>query len=135
MLEGPISNLGVRGIRKAAERVRKWPDTMDAETLRWACFNNFIFIDAQGGTGGGIFRYMYSRFLKEAAGITGDARLAEVGEELRTIGDKWQVVAETFKRGAEMEDPAAVLPETTEPLLELADLEEAAWTRLRGLLR
>jgi hypothetical protein len=135
MLEGPISNLGVRGIRKAAERVCKWPDAMDEEALRWACFNNFIFIDAQGGTGGGIFRYMYGRFLKEAAGITSDARLAEVGEQLRTIGDKWQGVAEIFKRGSEMADPSAVLPETTAPLLELADLEAAAWTRLRGLLR
>ena len=27
-----------------------------------ACFNGFIFIDATGGSGGGIFRYMYGRY-------------------------------------------------------------------------
>jgi hypothetical protein len=59
MLEPPITNLGVQGIRKAVERTLKWPEVMDEGQLRYACFNIFIFIDAQGGTGGGIFRYMY----------------------------------------------------------------------------
>jgi len=134
MLEGPISNIGVRGIRKAAKRTLKWPDTMNEEELRWACFNNFIFIDATGGTGGGIFRYMYGRFLEEGAGITGDERLTGIGRDMRSIGDLWQEVAEIFKRGSEIANPVDVLAETTAPLLELADLEEAAWTRLRDLV-
>ena len=134
MLEGPISNIGVRGIRKAAKRTLKWPDTMNEEELRWACFNNFIFIDATGGTGGGIFRYMYGRFLEEAAGITGDERLADVGSDLRAIGDLWQEVAMIFKRGSEIANPVDVLDNTTAPLMQLADLEEAAWMRLRALV-
>ncbi|MFQ5810271.1 MAG: BtrH N-terminal domain-containing protein, partial [Armatimonadota bacterium] len=52
MLEPPITNIGVKGIRKAADRVLKWPGIMDDDQLRWACFNTFIFIDATGGTGG-----------------------------------------------------------------------------------
>ncbi|NIS78736.1 MAG: DUF4872 domain-containing protein [Anaerolineales bacterium] len=134
MLEGPISNIGVRGIRKAAKRALKWPTTMDAEELRWTCFNNYIFIDAEGGTGGGIFRYMYARFLEESAKITQKAGLIEIGAELRTVGDTWQMVAELFKRGSEMEDPASLIPETTEPLMEIADLEEGIWTRLREMV-
>jgi hypothetical protein len=134
MLEGPISNIGVRGIRKAAKRTLKWPDTMNEEELRWACFNNFIFIDATGGTGGGIFRYMYGRFLEEGARITGDERLADVGSDMRSIGDLWQEVAMIFKRGSEIDNPVDVLAETTAPLMELADLEEVAWTRLRDLV-
>jgi len=39
-----------------------------------------------------------------------------------------------FKRGSEIGNPADVLAETTVPLMELADLEEAAWTRLRDLV-
>ena len=29
MLEPPITNIGIKGIRKAAERVLNWPETMD----------------------------------------------------------------------------------------------------------
>jgi len=133
MLEGPISNIGVRGIRKAAERMLKWPDTMSDAELRGACFNAFIFIDATGGTGGGIFRYMYGRFLEEAALITSDDRLVEIGVGLRTIGDLWQDVAEMFKRGSQAEDTVSVLAETTAPLMAIADREEAVWTKLRDL--
>ena len=102
MLEPPISNFGVKGIRKTAKRVLKWYESMDDDELRWTCFNCFIFIDAKGGTGGGIFRYMYSRFLKEAAAILGDERLVEAGDKVRGIGDRWQDVAGIFKRAADM---------------------------------
>jgi len=135
MLEPPISNVGVKGIRKAAKRALKWPDQMDEDELRFTLFNTFIFIDATGGTGGGIFRYMFNRFLREAAEITGDARLNESADAFQHIGDRWQEVAAIFKGGWEAEDPAAMLPETTAPLMEIADLEEAAWTRLRELVR
>ncbi len=134
MLEGPISNIGVQGIRKAAKKVMEWPKLMSDDELSWSCFNTYIFIDAEGGTGGGIFRYMYGRFLEEAAGIMGIKGLAQIGEEMRVIGDKWQEVAEIFQRGSEAKDPAALLLETTEPMLEIADLEEEAWRRLREIV-
>ena len=135
MLEPPITNIGVKGIRKAARRALKWPDVMDEEELRFALFNAFIFIDATGGTGGGLFRYMFSRFLREAAEITGETRLDESAGEFQRIGDKWQEVAEIFKRGWKAQDPVGILAETTAPMMEIADLEEAAWGRLRGLVQ
>jgi len=134
MLEPPISNIGVKGIRKAARRALKWPDQMDEEELRFTLFNAFIFIDATGGTGGGIFRYMFSRFLREAAEITGEARLKESADAFQHIGDRWQEVAALFKQGWEGEDPVAALAETTAPMMEIADLEEAAWGWLRALV-
>jgi len=134
MLEPPISNFGVAGIRTAAKRLLKWPDAMPEDALRATLFNAYMFIDATGGTGGGIFRTMFSRFLREAAGITTDVRLNESADEFRRIGDAWQRMAETFRQAAEVEAPASMLPETTAPLLELADREEAAWTRLRQLV-
>jgi len=134
MLEPPISNVGVRGIRKAAERALKWPGQMDEDDLRFTLFNMFVFIDATGGTGGGAFRYMFSRFLREAAEITGDARLNQSASEFQRIGDRWQEIAGIFKRGWEAADPVAVLSETTAPMMEIADLEEAAWGQLRALV-
>ena len=134
MLEAPISNIGVKGIRKAAKRTLKWPDLMDEDALRFTLFNAYIFIDAAGGTGGGLFRYMFSRFLREATEIIGDARLNQSADEFQRIGDRWQEVAEIFKRVWEAENPVAVLAETTAPLMELAELEEVAWGRLRELV-
>jgi len=134
MLEPPIANFGVKGIRTAAKRALKWPDVMDADALRFTLFNAFIFIDAKGGSGGGLFRYMFSRFLREAAGITEEFRLNEIAAEFERIGDRWQEVAGIFKRGWEAAAPSAVLVETTAPLMEIADLEEAAWGKLRELV-
>jgi hypothetical protein len=131
MLEGPISNIGVRGIRKTAERVGRWSQMMDQEELKWACFNTYIFIDASGGTGGGIFRYMYGRFLKEAAVLLENGELDIIGSECMKIGDQWQQLAEIFKRGASSEDPAKILPQTIQPLLEIAEREESLWGRLQ----
>ena len=131
MLEGPISNIGVRGIRKAAQLVPQWSKSMDAETLRWSCFNSFIFIDAEGGTGGGLFRYMYGRFLAEASEILGDPKLVGLSKNMKEIGDHWQEVAALFKRGSKMEDPTPILNQIQDPLMNIANLEESAWNALQ----
>lgn len=134
MLNPPIANLGVKGIHTAAERIIGWPKIMEDGELRSSCFNTFVFIDATGGTGGGIFRYMYGRFLAEAAGLTGESRLAGAGDEFRAIGDSWQSVAETFKTAHAAPDPAALLPEASALIVAIADRELAAWKNLREIV-
>ena len=94
-------------------------------------FNTHIFINADGGTGGGIFRYMFSRFLREAADVTGDARLNESADEFQHIGDRWEALGEWFLQASKAPDPSALLGECVAPLNALAELEEAAWERLR----
>ena len=135
MLEPPITNLGVKGIRKAAKRTLEWSEIMDEEQLRFACFNAFIFIDATGGTGGGLFRYMFSRFLGEAGTVTNDARLLPIADEFQRIGDKWQITAEVFKRASKADTLGKTLSEISSMLLELAELEETVWSRLREIVR
>jgi len=132
MLEPPISNVGVKGIRKAARSALKWPERLSEEELRFTLFNSFIFIDAQGGTGGGLFRYMFSRFLREVWEMTGDDRLAGCADGFQRIGDRWQEVAELFKAAQRDDDPARALPEIGAALLEIADLEQSAWEELRS---
>jgi len=133
MLQPPISNIGVKGIRKAAGAVPGWSQMNEAE-LRWALFNTHIFINPVGGTGGGLFRYMFSRFLGEAAQITGDERLIASAEAFRHIGDRWEELGEWFRQTSEAPDPAARLGECVPAFHALADLEEAAWQRLCELV-
>lgn len=133
MLHPPIKNMGVQGIRTAAERVPRWTDQMGADEIRWALFNTYIFISAVGGSGGGIFRYMFGRFLAEAAAITGETRLVESAAGFKRIGDAWETFADWAKAASECPDPAARLPEAAAPLLALAEQEQAAWEALHQI--
>ena len=134
MLAPPIANLGVKGIRKAMRETAKWPQVLDAAALRRTCLNVAMFIDHRGGTGGGIFRYMYARFLGEAASITGESRLAGMVAELTAIGDRWEQVAAAFENAAVADNPADLLQSATEPMREIADREQDFWERLGALV-
>ncbi|MGD8795053.1 MAG: BtrH N-terminal domain-containing protein [Anaerolineae bacterium] len=133
MLEPPIRNIGVKGIRKAAALIPKWPARMEPDEIRWALFNTYIFISPEGGTGGGCFRYMFSRFLEEAAAVADEPRLAQSAAEFRRIGDEWEALGEWFRQASEAPDPAGLLDETSAPFQHLADLEEAAWRQLQEI--
>jgi hypothetical protein len=135
MLAPPISNIGVKGIRKAAAAIPGWAGLMTADDLKWALFNAYIFVSPVGGSGGGCFRYMLSRFLREAAAVTGDPRLLDSGEEFGRIADGWAALGEWFRQASEAPKPADCLAEARAPLLALADQEEAAWRRLAELSR
>lgn len=130
MLKPPIKNMGVKGIRTAAERISRWPEQMSIEEIRWALFSTYIFISAVGGSGGGIFRYMFGRFLAEAATITGTPRLTESAAEFQRIGDAWETFAVWAKAASEAPDPISCLSEATAPLYHIADQEQAAWETL-----
>jgi hypothetical protein len=43
MLEPPISNMGVKGIRRTAKEILKWPGRYDDKTIRLMLFNIYIF--------------------------------------------------------------------------------------------
>jgi hypothetical protein len=135
MLEPPIRNIGVPGIRKAAQMVPKWPDKLDARALRFALFNAHIFISAVGGTGGGVFRYMFSRFLREASEIAGEPRWKESADEFQYIGDRWEDLGEWFRQTSETDNPIPHMGDCAALLNELARLEEGAWGRLREIGR
>jgi hypothetical protein len=131
MLQPPISNLGVKGIRKAAAQIPYWHQSMSANDIRGSLFNAYIFISPVGGSGGGNFRYMFSRFLHEAAEITQDRRLTDSAGAFLDIAHHWEALGEWFLQASKAPQPESILGECTAPLNELAQLEEKAWNNLR----
>jgi hypothetical protein len=130
MLNPPIRNFGVAGMRTAAERIPNWPELMSIDQIRSALFNIYIFVSPVGGSGGGCFRYMFSRFLTEAAVITDEACLAESAAEFKNIGDDWEAFAAWAKAVSESPNPSARLGECKAILHGIAGKELNAWERL-----
>jgi hypothetical protein len=105
---------------------------LDAGELRMALFNTFIFISHEGGSGGGIFRYMFSRFLREAADITGESQLVDGADSFGEIAVCWDELGERFRELSEAEDPTAGLEGCSASLRRLADMEQQAWEQLHN---
>jgi hypothetical protein len=102
MLRPPISNFGIPGIRRTAKEIRKWPARFDEGELRLNLFSIYIFTEI-GGTGGGCFRYMYARFLEEAAEImsgeaAGSGNSADAAEALKTAASRIHTSGKMFTR-------------------------------------
>jgi hypothetical protein len=135
MLNPPISNIGIKGIRKASKLIPQWSGSMDQEALKWALFNAYIFISPVGGCGGGLFRYMFSRFLLESARITGNEGLTEASTAFHRIADRWALLGEWFKCLSADSNAQSRLPEAGMQLIEIADLEQKAWIHLQTISR
>jgi hypothetical protein len=138
MLSPPIANIGVKGIRKAAGEIGRWDSLLQPSELKGALFNAWIFIDKTGGTGGGAFRRMFSRFLHEAAAAAGAPALETVSKAFGVIADAWDVVAVQCRKASEGPGRGAMtasLPEISRALLAIADREEEGWRSLETGLR
>jgi hypothetical protein len=132
MLNPPIRNIGVEGIKTASKRAAEWPGSFDVDQLRMALFNVYIYTEI-GGTGGGLFRLMYSRFLSQAADLTGDARLKDAAEDFQQIGEKWTKLVTPLKEALEDPNPAGLVLPLVKGLNVIAGLESNAWKKLAGL--
>jgi hypothetical protein len=133
MLNPPIKNLGTKGIAKAGSQIKKWENRFTDQDFRMSLFNVYLFITV-GGTGGGLFRYMYGRFLKEASKITSNGELADIGDDIKQCGDMWAELAAPLKGALDCENPAPLLKNIPEKLNTIADREEDAFKRLKDIL-
>jgi hypothetical protein len=135
-LNPPIKNIGVKGMRHAAKELRRWPDSLPDRELRLNLFNLYVFIEI-GGTGGGCFRYMYARFLREAADITRNPGLLAESEKLEQSGRLFSEIGALFRDAEALidgrEDPDSLrhkIAVASAKFEQIAGLEEAAHARL-----
>jgi hypothetical protein len=129
MLNPPISNFGIKGIRRSAEEITKWPNLFDDRELRLNLFTVYIFIEI-GGTGGGCFRYMYSRFLKEAAEITSNKALEEAASMIFESGKQFSELGQLFVDAETDTDIEERIGAAKEKFITIAEMEEEAFQYL-----
>lgn len=93
MLNPPAKLLGVNGINKFSNEVLKW-NKFESHKVKLAGITNYFMISADGGTGGGAFRYMYGKFLLEAYENFGISDYKYAGEQYTLLSEKWNEIAE-----------------------------------------
>jgi hypothetical protein len=129
MLNPPISNAGIRGIRRTGREMQKWIRMFDEKTARAVLFNLHVFIDI-GGTGGGIFRFMYARFLKEAAEITANPALSEISEIIEDSGRQFSETGKLFMNPESPYDMEDRIKQANNRLNDIANMETVAYKQL-----
>ena len=98
--------------------------------LRMNLFSLYIFIEI-GGTGGGCFRYMYSRFLKEAMEITRRKTIGRAAEIFHEAGEKFTEIGLMFKDAETMGNVNEKIEIASQKFYELARIEEKAYSILK----
>jgi hypothetical protein len=86
----------------------------------------------EDGTGGGLFRYLYSRFLKEAGELLGNKELIDLGQHYNQIGQKWTTIAKLIR---EIPKNSSNVHETSKILLEVAEDETENLSSLAEIVK
>jgi len=132
MLEPPIKNLGTKGIQHFANKIGKWPKEYLPGKLPFQQLYKVTYIMLEkDGTGGGCFRYLYSKFLKEASEHLDIKEVADLGEQYHQVGQKWTKVAHLI-RGISPNPKSTI--EIKGNLLEIAKEEEKILSSLKNFL-
>jgi hypothetical protein len=132
-LGAPTKSFGLKGMRRAAAELPKWPAMFPEAELRANLFNLYVFIEI-GGTGGGCFRYMYSRFLREAAAIAGRESLGGPASAIEEAGRSLSALAALFKDAFRATDLEGRTRKAGELFAAAADLEEGAFSALSRIV-
>lgn len=125
----PIKNIGIKGIKHASKELLKWPEIFTDHALRMNLFNLYIFIEI-GGTGGGCFRYMYSRFLSESARITKNNKLLGPAQKFRKSGKLFSATGQLFIDAEKDGDLKDRIRKASNNLNDICDIETDAFIEL-----
>lgn len=121
MLNPPIKNLGIKGIRHFASEVPRWSMEYTPRQYALGCEMTYIYLE-EAGTGGGCFRCLCSRFLEEAGRLLENKQLVALSEEYYRVGEKWTEVAHLIRDMPQT--GVANSMKTKNLLLKIADDEE-----------
>jgi hypothetical protein len=134
MLDPPIKNMGIKGIRHTAKEIIKWPQVFTKKELKFNLFSLYVFIEV-AGTGSGSFRYMYARFIMEAAKILKMDALEKIAEKINQSGQLFTKTGLIFKDFKVDDSLQEKIKEASKKLLAISELEEQAFITLLKIIR
>jgi hypothetical protein len=92
MTNPPIRNIGLKGMKKWAELIVKWPELFPGDQLWHALYQGFIYIET-GGTGGSSMRPMFTRYLKEVSELFSMKGIERAITKYEEAGRIWSEIA------------------------------------------
>jgi hypothetical protein len=99
---------GVAGLDRFAEELPAWSRRVSGEADRSWCFRFAYQVIERRGTGGGLFRALYARFLEEAERLVPSLARLGLSARMRELAERWTTLAQAFK--ALSEAPGAGAP-------------------------
>ncbi|MDH7478110.1 MAG: DUF4872 domain-containing protein [Candidatus Bathyarchaeota archaeon] len=136
MLNHPEANCGIKGMRFLAEDIINWPKLpISANELKIALFLQYIDLEV-AGTGGGNFRKLYSRFLKEATKLLRSKELEGASEKMAESAKLWSEIANLILNSSQktkIEDINKTLSEAQKKIMQCVKIEEVLFTKLLTL--
>lgn len=136
MLRLPMPFMGIRGIKKFADKVTTWPDLCrDIDHLSHEIMMIHVILEDRG-TGGGGFRFLYASFLKEAAELLQIKQLGEIAKEMMANGDAWREISLFVARiGKQRELGQDRLMELRKMIMDRAGVEKDLFLRLSKIAK
>lgn len=128
-LNPPITNIGYKGIFKAAKAIFEWfhsSKNIEQE------FRHTARLMEKGGTGGALFRNLYRDFLKESYELLGLKALNDAYEQFTEIANMWNTVSACFEKVSESKD-IAYIEQTSAMLKAISEKEKMAMKLLSSL--
>jgi len=133
MQKPPIKILGLKGMKYFAQDIVNWPREIAPSSLNPALLNTYIYME-EGGTGGGLFRRIYARFLKGAGEILKDEALMNLSLEYEEIANHWTNLAKMFQKASKTSD-REVFTKAQPKILKILILEKKAFLQLNQICK
>ena len=112
---------GPKGLETFAEDLEDWIN-LPLDVLKDRCMEITGYI-SEYGTGGGFFRFLYSRFLLECADIMEDEKLEDLSNKYAKLGEEWEKFSKKISALGESLDTQNEISQLQNLLTLIIDLE------------
>lgn len=112
--------IGIGGMKNAAKDMVNWKEAKD---WKWCARFSYQVIERRG-TGGGAFRLMYSKFIRESEEYLPSLKTQGMADRMLQIATRWTELSVTLKKISDSEKPEG-LDYAGEKMADLSSLEES----------